>query len=247
MHRIFQEDPGVFARAFKALGIPFPTPIAASVLSPDATERKPIERRIDSVIRFETDDSGPYLLAVEAQCQGDKHKPAAWAYHASYLSAKHDSGHEEIHVGGHGGLGRRTRRLRPSGQNMTVCDGVFHAAAPLPVLGRRGVLRSGSACHQLTWATFQRAPVATDGNPHPPGSRHSLMVAQSDRRENPTEVSAHQDFLMSANMAHTRRSRPTTGSASPRDESASDRLGLSGLSLPLRIDQRSPHVCGSKI
>jgi hypothetical protein len=90
MHRIFQEDPGVFARAFKALGIPFPTPIAASVLSPDATERKPIERRIDSVIRFETDDSGPYLLAVEAQCQGDKHKPAAWAYHASYLSAKHE-------------------------------------------------------------------------------------------------------------------------------------------------------------
>lgn len=87
MHRIFQEDPGVFARAFKALDIPFPTPIAASVLSPDATEHKPIERRIDSVIRFET-EGAPYMVAVEAQCQDTKTKPAAWAYHASYLSAK---------------------------------------------------------------------------------------------------------------------------------------------------------------
>ena len=88
MHRIFQEDPGVFARAFKALDIPFPTPIAASVLSPDATEIKPLERRIDSVIRFETDE-GPFLLAVEAQCRNDEDKPGAWAYYASYLREKH--------------------------------------------------------------------------------------------------------------------------------------------------------------
>jgi hypothetical protein len=90
MHRIFQEDPGVFARAFKTLGIPFPAPIAASVLSPDATEIRPLERRIDSVIRFETDDGGPYLLAVEAQCRYDPDKPGAWAYYASYLHEKYN-------------------------------------------------------------------------------------------------------------------------------------------------------------
>ena len=90
MHRIFQEDPGVFARAFKTLGIPFPTPIAASVLSPDATEIRPLERRIDSVIRFETADGAPYLLAVEAQCRPDPDKPGAWAYYASYLHEKYN-------------------------------------------------------------------------------------------------------------------------------------------------------------
>lgn len=89
MHRIFQEDPGVFVRAFKALGISLPTPIEASVLSPDATEIKPLERRIDSVIRFETAEKGPYLLAVEAQCRYDPDKPGVWAYYASYLHQKY--------------------------------------------------------------------------------------------------------------------------------------------------------------
>jgi hypothetical protein len=90
MHRIFQEDPGVFARAFETLGIPFPAPVTASVLSPDATEIRPLERRIDSVIRFETDDGGAYLLAVEAQCRPDPDKPGAWAYYASYLHEKYN-------------------------------------------------------------------------------------------------------------------------------------------------------------
>jgi hypothetical protein len=89
MHRIFQEDPGVFARAFNALEIPIPAPTGAAVLSPDTTEFRPLERRVDSVIRFETADHGPFLLALEAQCRKDAAKPGAWAYYAAYLHEKH--------------------------------------------------------------------------------------------------------------------------------------------------------------
>lgn len=89
MHRIFQEDPGVFARAFKTLEIPIPAPTGAAVLSPDATEFRPLERRVDSVLRFETEDRGPFLLALEAQCRKDATKPSTWSYYAAYLHEKH--------------------------------------------------------------------------------------------------------------------------------------------------------------
>jgi hypothetical protein len=89
MHRISQEDPGVFARAFKALDIPFPAPTSAAVLSPDVTEIQPLERRIDSLIRFETADDGSYLVVVEAQSRQDPKKPGAWAYYAAHLQEKY--------------------------------------------------------------------------------------------------------------------------------------------------------------
>ena len=89
MHRIFQEDPGVFARAFKALDIPFPAPTGAVVLSPDVTEIQPLERRIDSLIRFETADDGSYLVVIEAQSRKDPKKPGAWAYYAAHLQEKY--------------------------------------------------------------------------------------------------------------------------------------------------------------
>lgn len=89
MHRIFQEDPGVFARAFKALDIPFPAPISAAVLSPDVTEIQPLERRIDSLMRFETADDGAYLIVIEAQSRKDPKKPGAWAYYAAHLQEKY--------------------------------------------------------------------------------------------------------------------------------------------------------------
>jgi hypothetical protein len=89
MHRIFQEDPGVFARAFKALNIPFPAPISAAVLSPDVTEIQSLERRIDSLMRFETADDGAYLVVIEAQSRKDPKKPGAWAYYAAHLQEKY--------------------------------------------------------------------------------------------------------------------------------------------------------------
>ena len=89
MHRIFQEDPGIFARLFSTPEITFPEPVEAVMLSPDATEIKPLERRIDSLIRFDTAKNGSYLLAVEAQCRKDRDKPGAWAYYTAYLQEKY--------------------------------------------------------------------------------------------------------------------------------------------------------------
>ncbi|WP_342791229.1 hypothetical protein [Streptomyces montanus] len=39
MHRIFQEDPGAFARTFRALDLPFPDPVAVSLMPTDLTEQ----------------------------------------------------------------------------------------------------------------------------------------------------------------------------------------------------------------
>ncbi|MFI1097063.1 hypothetical protein [Streptomyces sp. NPDC020917] len=89
MHRIFQEDPGIFARTFDRLGIPFTEPVAVSLLPTDLTEIKPLERRLDTLLQVETADGGSYLLAVEAQGRKDPDKHCSWAYYLSYLYAKY--------------------------------------------------------------------------------------------------------------------------------------------------------------
>ncbi|MFD8523474.1 hypothetical protein ACFV2D_26130 [Streptomyces capillispiralis] len=38
LHRIFQQDPGLFARAARNLGVAFPPPISSTELSTDLTE-----------------------------------------------------------------------------------------------------------------------------------------------------------------------------------------------------------------
>ncbi|MFC1402383.1 MULTISPECIES: hypothetical protein [Streptacidiphilus] len=89
MHRIFQEDPGIFARTFAALGIPFPEPIAVSLLPTDLTEIQPLERRVDSLLQIDTASGVSYLLAVEAQGKRDPDKPGNWAYYLAHLYAKY--------------------------------------------------------------------------------------------------------------------------------------------------------------
>ncbi|MGX1909827.1 hypothetical protein ACWIID_13295 [Streptomyces phaeochromogenes] len=54
MHRIFQEDPGAFARTFPALDLPFPDPVSVSLMPTDLTEIKPLERRVDTLLKLET-------------------------------------------------------------------------------------------------------------------------------------------------------------------------------------------------
>ncbi|MBB5917267.1 hypothetical protein BJY24_006179 [Nocardia transvalensis] len=88
MHRIFRHDPGVFARAFRALDLPFPDPVAVDLMPTDRTEIQPVERRVDSMLRVETVD-GPFLLLVEAQGQDDPDKPAAWAYYVAHAHSKY--------------------------------------------------------------------------------------------------------------------------------------------------------------
>ncbi|MGV9925882.1 hypothetical protein [Nocardia rhamnosiphila] len=84
MHRIFQHDPGVFARAFHELKLPFATPERVELLPTDLTEIRPVERRVDTLLRVTTEE-GPFLLIVEAQTSKDPGKADSWAYYATYL------------------------------------------------------------------------------------------------------------------------------------------------------------------
>ena len=59
MHRIFQEDPGVFARTFRALGVELDEPVTATLLLTDLTETRPLERRVDTLLRFDVPSCKP--------------------------------------------------------------------------------------------------------------------------------------------------------------------------------------------
>ncbi|WP_166021690.1 hypothetical protein [Streptomyces chilikensis] len=89
LHRIFRDHPDLFYRLSSRLGYDLPPPTKATVECPDVTETAAIERRIDTLIRFETESQGPFLLAVEAQGKPDPAKPSSWAYYVSYLWSKY--------------------------------------------------------------------------------------------------------------------------------------------------------------
>ncbi|WP_406421612.1 hypothetical protein OH809_16855 [Streptomyces sp. NBC_00873] len=89
MHRIFQEYPGLFSRVSDVLGVAFAPPTSATVLPNDLTEARPVERRVDTLLRIDTEDDETFLLAIEAQGKKDPDKPASWAYYLSYLHTKY--------------------------------------------------------------------------------------------------------------------------------------------------------------
>ncbi|MEW2488053.1 hypothetical protein [Streptomyces sp. NPDC048411] len=85
MHRIFQEYPGLFSRVSEVLGVDIPPPTSAIALPTDLTEARPVERRVDTLLRIETELDGPFLLAIEAQGKKDPAKTASWPYYVAYL------------------------------------------------------------------------------------------------------------------------------------------------------------------
>jgi hypothetical protein len=87
-HRIFQDHPEVLAPVFEALGLPPPVKADIEALTPDATEIKPLERRVDTVLKIEPSDGDSFLLAVEAQTKKASDKAVSWPYYVSYLHAK---------------------------------------------------------------------------------------------------------------------------------------------------------------
>lgn len=89
MHRIFQDHPGLFSRVSEVLGVDLPPPTSVTVLPNDLTETSPVERRVDTLLRLETEGDEPLLLAIEAQGKRDPDKPASWAYYASFLLTKY--------------------------------------------------------------------------------------------------------------------------------------------------------------
>ncbi|MEW2486941.1 hypothetical protein [Streptomyces sp. NPDC048411] len=89
MHRIFQEYPGLFSRVSEVLGVAIGPPASATVMPTDLTENRPLERRVDTLLRIDMEDDQSYLLAIEAQGKKDPEKPASWMYYLSYLQAKY--------------------------------------------------------------------------------------------------------------------------------------------------------------
>ncbi|MFG2119184.1 hypothetical protein [Streptomyces sp. NPDC048710] len=89
LHRIFQKDPALLTRALqRVLDVPFPEPREIAALNVDLTEIEPVERRVDTLLRAETDE-GTYLLVVESQGKVDDRKRGSWPYYLSYLYEKY--------------------------------------------------------------------------------------------------------------------------------------------------------------
>lgn len=66
LHRIFQKDPAVLTKALqRVLHVPFPEPREIVAMNVDLTEIEPVERRVDTLMRAETDE-GTYLLRTGA-------------------------------------------------------------------------------------------------------------------------------------------------------------------------------------
>jgi hypothetical protein len=89
LHRIFQGDSMLFARAFeKLLGVEFPEPRSISVINSDLTEMEPVERRADTILLVETGE-GEHLLIIESQSRGDEAKRRSWPYYIAFLHNKY--------------------------------------------------------------------------------------------------------------------------------------------------------------
>ncbi|MEU8539469.1 hypothetical protein AB0C52_05615 [Streptomyces sp. NPDC048717] len=89
-HRIFQDRPELLPPVFDLLGVPLPTKAEIDVISPDTTEIRPLERRVDTVLRVKVPDGNGFLLAIEAQGRRDRAKASSWTYYLGYLRAKYD-------------------------------------------------------------------------------------------------------------------------------------------------------------
>jgi hypothetical protein len=71
LHRVFQEDPTLFARALeRALGVEFPPIRAVSVVNTDLTEVKPLARWVDTPLLVESDAGDRFMVIIESQCSG---------------------------------------------------------------------------------------------------------------------------------------------------------------------------------
>ena len=89
MHRIFQERPEILAPVFGALGVPLSAKATVDAVTTDVTETRPLERRVDTVLRIGPSDGDDFLLAIEAQSAKVMGKEASWAYYVAYLQAKY--------------------------------------------------------------------------------------------------------------------------------------------------------------
>ena len=88
LHRIFQERPEILGPVFGVLGVPFSAKATVDAVTTDVTETRPLERRVDTVLRIGPSDGEDFLLAIEAQSGKVASKARSWAYYVSYLQAQ---------------------------------------------------------------------------------------------------------------------------------------------------------------
>jgi hypothetical protein len=89
MHRIFQERPEILAPVFGVLGVQLPAKVTVDAVTTDVTEARPLERRVDTVLRIGPSDGEDFLLAIESQSGKVAGKEASWAYYVAFLQAKY--------------------------------------------------------------------------------------------------------------------------------------------------------------
>jgi hypothetical protein len=93
LHRIFQQDPALFARTVRrVLGIDLAEPRQVTVLNVDLTETRPVERRPDSVLLAELLVEGPeyrYIVIIESQTDPEETRRSRWPYYIAYLHDKY--------------------------------------------------------------------------------------------------------------------------------------------------------------
>lgn len=90
LHRIFQERPEILSPVFGVLGVPFSEKATVDAVTTDVTETRPLERRVDTVLRIGPSDGEDFLLAIESQSAKVAGKARSWAYYVSYLQAKYE-------------------------------------------------------------------------------------------------------------------------------------------------------------
>ncbi|XUL90624.1 hypothetical protein ACQ86D_31630 [Streptomyces galilaeus] len=89
MHRIFQERPEILTPVFEVLEVPLSAKATVDAVTTDVTETRPLERRVDTVLRIGRSNGEDFLLAIEAQSDKKEAKAASWAYCIAYLQAKY--------------------------------------------------------------------------------------------------------------------------------------------------------------
>lgn len=93
-HSIFRHDEDLFPEVMsQVFGVVLGKAGRVTVLSTDLTERRPQERRADSVILAELlveDEKSKYIVVVEAQTDPDEAKQWSWPYYIAYLRVKYE-------------------------------------------------------------------------------------------------------------------------------------------------------------
>ncbi|MEU6377577.1 hypothetical protein [Streptomyces sp. NPDC046909] len=88
LHRIFQDRPEILSPVFGILGVQLPAKATVDAVTTDVTETRPLERRVDTVLRVGPSDGEDFLLAIESQSGKVAGKEESWAYYVAYLQAK---------------------------------------------------------------------------------------------------------------------------------------------------------------